>query len=312
MPEWLLHHYPASVYAEKVRLALGLKLGETPWGSVEVGPVMPRPHLMPMTGGYRRIPVLQIGAHVFCDSRVILDELDRRVPEPPLRPAAQAAAVEAGEVFSDALLFRLFVSVCFEPAALAETMKGMDAASIEVFQKDRAELSRGASGLQPWSPGAARPALAQALGELERRLAGADWLVADGPTAADLGAYHPLWAIARNGVVAPVLDPFPAVRAWMERLAAGGHGRPEPVSPEDALARCAASEPEPRADLAGSCDGFRAGDAVTVTPVDYGLVPVAGRLVGATLREVVIERDDPQAGRVHCHFPRAGFEVRAA
>lgn len=312
MPELLLHHYPASVYAEKVRLALGLKLGSAPWGSVEVGPILPRPHLLPMTGGYRRIPVLQVGADVYCDSRVVLDELDRRVPTPPLRPAAHAAAVEAGEVFSDALLFRLFVSLCFEPSAVAETMKDMDGAAVEAFRKDRAELSRGGQGLQPWSPAAARAALAQVLGEMERRLASSDWLVADAPTAADLGAYHPLWAMARNAAVAELLSPYEAVRAWMDRLAATGHGCPEPVAPEDALARCGARDPEVRDDLAPHCDGFRAGDPVTVTPVDYGLVPVAGALVGATARRVVIEREDPQAGRVRCHFPRAGFEVRSA
>src|SRR5689334_19212590 len=32
----------------------------------------PRPELMPMTGGYRRTPVLQIGADIYCDTQLIL------------------------------------------------------------------------------------------------------------------------------------------------------------------------------------------------------------------------------------------------
>ena len=31
---------------------------------------MPRPDLMPMTGGYRRTPVMQIGADIYCDTQM--------------------------------------------------------------------------------------------------------------------------------------------------------------------------------------------------------------------------------------------------
>ena len=82
----ILHHYDFSNYAEKVRLALGYKgLG---WRSVIIPPIAPKPELMPLTGGYRRTPVLQIGADIFCDTRQILRELERRQPEPTLYPAA--------------------------------------------------------------------------------------------------------------------------------------------------------------------------------------------------------------------------------
>jgi hypothetical protein len=62
MPELVLHHYPGSPYAEKIRLILGYK--RLAWGSVEIPEVMPRPQLMPLTGGYRRSPVLQVGGDV--------------------------------------------------------------------------------------------------------------------------------------------------------------------------------------------------------------------------------------------------------
>jgi glutathione S-transferase len=41
-------------------------------------------------------------------------------------------------------------------------------------------------------------------------------------------------------------------------------------------------------------------------------VPVHGRLVAAGPDELVIHRHDPEAGDLHIHFPRLGFEVRAA
>ncbi len=60
MSEIILHHYGLSPFAEKVRTALGLK--GLAWRSVDVAPLPPRPLLNALTGGYRRIPVLQVGA----------------------------------------------------------------------------------------------------------------------------------------------------------------------------------------------------------------------------------------------------------
>jgi glutathione S-transferase len=66
----ILHHYPRSPFAEKVRLSLGLK--GLAYHAVTIPAVMPKPELMPLTGGYRRTPVLQVGADVYCDTLAIL------------------------------------------------------------------------------------------------------------------------------------------------------------------------------------------------------------------------------------------------
>src|SRR6266545_224672 len=84
MPEMILHHYDTSPYAEKVRTTFGIK--RLAWRSVEIPRIMPKPDLMPLTGGYRKTPVLQIGADVYCDTQLILREIDRRHPQPPLNP----------------------------------------------------------------------------------------------------------------------------------------------------------------------------------------------------------------------------------
>ena len=60
MNEIILHLYPQSPVAEKVRVCLGIKRLE--WLSVEIPRLPPKPDLMPLTGGYRRTPVMQIGA----------------------------------------------------------------------------------------------------------------------------------------------------------------------------------------------------------------------------------------------------------
>ena len=58
----ILHHFPQSPFSEKIRLVFGLK--NITWQSALISRIMPRPDLMPMTGGYRRTPVMQIGADI--------------------------------------------------------------------------------------------------------------------------------------------------------------------------------------------------------------------------------------------------------
>lgn len=52
--------------------------------------------LEPLTHGYRRIPIMQIGNNVYCDTAIILDELERRFPEPAISsgPAGSAGLVD--------------------------------------------------------------------------------------------------------------------------------------------------------------------------------------------------------------------------
>ena len=90
MTEIILHHYETSPYSEKVRLGLGLK--GLAWGSVEIPVIMPKPDLTALTGGYRKTPVLQIGADIYCDSQLIMRELERRHPTPSFYPAGHGAA----------------------------------------------------------------------------------------------------------------------------------------------------------------------------------------------------------------------------
>ncbi|MBM4192074.1 MAG: hypothetical protein FJ196_03305 [Gammaproteobacteria bacterium] len=82
MDDPILNHHDPSPFGEKIRLALGLK--DLAWRSVQVSMVMPRPELCVLTGGYRKIPVLQFGADVYCDTRLIVRELERRHPQPTL------------------------------------------------------------------------------------------------------------------------------------------------------------------------------------------------------------------------------------
>src|SRR5262249_22963838 len=81
----ILAHDDSSLCAEKVRTGLGPK--GLAWASVEFPVIMPNPNRTARTGGYRKTPLLQIGPDIYCDSQLIMRELERRYPTPSFYPA---------------------------------------------------------------------------------------------------------------------------------------------------------------------------------------------------------------------------------
>src|ERR1700681_1513120 len=103
MADLILHHYATSPFSEKVRIAFGIK--KTPWKSVAIPNIMPKPELMPLTGGYRRTPVLQVGADIYCDTQLIMLELEKHTPQPALLPVGHAGEARALAMWIDRNIF---------------------------------------------------------------------------------------------------------------------------------------------------------------------------------------------------------------
>ena len=87
----ILHHFDASPFAEKIRLILGFH--GIAWREVKIPMVMPKPDVLAMTGGYRKTPLLQLGADVYADTSLIARVLDRLGQGPTLFPATAPLAV---------------------------------------------------------------------------------------------------------------------------------------------------------------------------------------------------------------------------
>ncbi len=299
----ILHHYDASPYAEKVRLIFGLK--QLAWRSVIVPMVLPKPTLMPLTGGYRRTPVLQIGADVYCDTLCIAAELERRYPEPAVcDPATQGLSSILGTWAERVLMW---------PTARYVTGLHRDVLS-ERFFADRAAMRGHAAptmeALERTLPHQRRQ-LELMLGWIENALAdGRAFLATQRPVLGDLAVYQRLWWLgALEGRAAAVLDPFPRTRAWMGRVESAGHGDRSELDPQDALAVARDSEPEAIAPDTVTAD-VTPGTQVEVVTEDFGVDPVRGVVVCANAQRIVLRRDDAQVGTVHVHFPRLGYEVR--
>jgi glutathione S-transferase len=263
-----------------------------------------------LTGGYRRAPVLQIGADIYCDTNIILPTLERLQPTPTLAPAA-GAGIAQGLAFA-------WERQMWIPA-IGVLVHYIGEHIPPEFIKDRKE---GYLGIDI-GKAAMAPQFEQHLGFVRAQVAwlnralsdGRAFLFGDRPSMADLACWQTIYLLRKN--CPPEVDAlvgFAPLVPWYERIAAFGHGKPEPMTSEEAFAAALNAQPLPLTHLKpdGDPGGLPAGAKVTVTPDDNARVPVAGTLVAASDSEIVIHRRDKDAGDLHIHFPRLGFDVKPA
>jgi glutathione S-transferase len=266
---------------------------------------MPRPDSMPLTGGYRRTPVMQIGADIYCDTQCIILELERRFPEPTLFPNGYRGVASAMAMWSDRSFFQSTVNLVF--GLLADQVP-------QDFIADRERL-RGAK----FDVAAMTSAIPQMRDQfrahvqwIEAQLAdGRSWISGDRAGLCDVNAYMNIWYVRAHLANADqMLAEFGNTCAWEARLRAVGHGRSSEISTSAALDIATRAAPQ-TAELADPNDpnGRKPGDKVEVMPDDYGKVRVSGEIVALSSRHIAIRRHDPRAGEVVVHFPRAGFLV---
>ena len=310
MSELILHHYDASPFAEKARLMLGFK--QLSWRSVEIPRIMPKPDLTALTGGYRKTPVLQVGADIYCDTALIARRLEVEKATPSLFPEGQEFVAASFAQWADAVVFQHAVTLVFQPESIAVRMGKLPPAAQQAFVADRAALFAGGS--------ASRLPAAQAklqwpvlMARLQQQLAReeGDFLCGE-PSIADFAMAHPLWFLKGTHVTAPLVDDYPEVAAWLGRVLGFGHGAHSPLSSEEAIAIAREAQPAPLPDEDFSqALGFQVGQQVSVAATDYGVDPVQGELLCISAEAIILRRQDERAGTLHVHFPRLGFALSA-
>lgn len=301
-PTPILHHFDQSPFSEKIRVIFGFK--KLAWNSVRISRIMPRPDLMPMTGGYRRTPTMQIGADIYCDTQIIIRELERRYPVPTLFPAGNAGMPWALGMWSDRPFFQSTVNLVF--GFIGDKVP-------HEFIADREKL-RGAK----FDVAAMTAALPQMRDQfranvdwIETQLGDArSWLFGEF-SLADVSAYMNVWYARQSlATMDEIMKHFPRVAAWEQRIRAIGHGARTEISSADALEIAAKAQPEsPVFGDPADPNGRKPGDIVSVMPDDYGKIPVRGEIVSLSAQHIAIRRSDDRTGEVVVHFPRAGFLV---
>ncbi len=306
----ILHHYDRSPFSEKVRLALRMKnLG---WAGVEIPNIMPKPLLMPLTGGYRKTPVMQIGADIFCDTALILRVLEERFPLPGIElPGHEGLSSMIGS-WADGKWFQTSVAVIF--GALGDQVP-------EDFKKDRTAMS--GREFDTKAMAAVAPMLRDQwraqLMWVEERLqgghgaGGGQWIIGMKPGLVDVHVHMNLWFVEQNlpDFLETCLQSAPRTKDWYERMKEIEGQAPESITGEQAIEIARKAAPRLKAAKTdGELQEFEPGEKVAVAPDDYGRDWVEGEIVIAAADRIILHRHDDQAETIHVHFPRTGFMVR--
>jgi len=199
-PEITLHGTPLSGHAHRVELVL-LALG-LPY-RIEAAPAdVRRSEAFRALNPLGQIPVLQDGDLTLADSNAIMVYLVKRyAPDSDWLPNDPVTAAQVQRWFS---------------IAAGEVMHGPSIARLiaQFGLKDDAARAERISE--------------RVLSFMDGHLVGRSYLAADHPTLADLACYSYVAHAPEGGIL---LEPYPAVRAWLARVEALPFFKPMPRSP---------------------------------------------------------------------------------
>ena len=308
----ILHHFDRSPYSEKIRLALRMK--NLAWSGVEIPSIMPKPDLVPLTGGYRRTPVMQIGADIFCDTAIMLTELECRYQLPSLNLPGHEGLAKMVAGWTDGKWFQTSVGVIF--GAVGEHMP-------KEFIDDRTKMSGrpfDVEGMKAAAP-FLRDQWRSQLMWIEERLEGGrhagtgDWIVGTKPGMVDVHAFMNPWFVEKNvpDFLELCFESAPMTKDWYRRLKDFKGQAPENLNGAEAIQiACDAAPRLKPASTAKDIRDFQPGDKVAIAADDYAKDWVEGELVVANAERVIISRFDERAENLHLHFPRVGYVLRRA
>ena len=258
-----------------------------------------------MITGYRKSPVAQIGADLFCDTRTIATEIARLSGRSKLSPDDRD---EPELLYLDHLEGPVFA------ACLGALPKGMMlwklvttlGWGLPAFLKDRAALGA-AGGLDVPSGGQAGRVWRDHLAELNTKVK-SGFLGGTSPSFVDFSAYHVVWFFdLMSG--SKSAEGFPALAQWQREMAKLGNGSAKVIRGEDALAIARECEPRP---VQTAREDSALGKTVRIAPTDYGRDQTEGVLVASGESHWTIRRSTAICGDVHIHFPTRGYLMTRA
>jgi len=277
------------------------------WKSVMIPSIMPKPDVTALTGGYRRTPILQIGADIYCDTSLICEVLEARAPEPSIYPKDVEPLARTLAQWADYTMFWTAITYALQPVGQAHMFGNLSPEERQAFLEDRTVFRALVPRMRAPE---AQHGMRVYIERIEKILGGKPFLLGGVASIADFSFYHSLWFVAHAGPLATILEPFPEVRAWYERMKSFGHGSFTTLSSSAALEIARNSTSTEPVESAWDVHGLEFGEPVQVSATDYGTEPVVGTLHSMGPHRMSVARDDPRAGQVVVHFPRLGFEMR--
>ncbi len=299
----ILHHYNISPYSEKIRLMLGY--AGIDWQSSIVPPMPPRPTLDPFLGGYRRIPVAQIGADVVCDTRLIAAEIATISGKPELSFYTASKEMVNFATNTNDNMFMPVVQGAVPSHVLRRLITQYWPWQIIRLLKDRAQVGKH-SKLPRMRKSERKNTADNFKQQLENLLSQNDFLFGHTPSIADFSAYHLVW-FAKITRPNEFLTDLPNTQRWRQRMSALGHGKSTKIRKNQLFN--ITKEAAPKELSAQQLAGKNVGKSVSIRPTDYAEDSTLGKLVGADEERWVIAKESNEFGVVHVHFPKHGYKL---
>ncbi|CAO3625439.1 unnamed protein product [Cunninghamella blakesleeana] len=313
----VLHFYSLSPFANKIAWILNYKKVDYKWVNISVQE--PRPQRRYLDGGYTKTPILQIGNQVFCDTKTIIAELEKRYPTPSLYPTHHQKDQSSTQLLCTGLNYLLENAVFLA----IPTQFPLDLLPKKLLE-DRAKFAgkelniEKQKALQPYLKLDLEAQLERIVKHLDNGKNGSWILNTDTPSDADFTlALDTFFAINVLGEDF-LKERFPKLVNHFESLMAladpGRIYELDEISPEDALviAKNQQSTPSSSITFPGKSELFSLGQKVAVTPLDTGKTPAIGTLVALSPERVTIKISNDLTGDVYVHFPITTFIITPA
>ena len=301
----IFHHKKVSPYSEKIRLMLGHT--NLQWRSVQAPLTPPRPSIDPLVGGYRRIPVAQIDADIFCDTRIIATEIADLSNNALLNPFNQTEEQWLWSEYIETEIFQIGLNSLDFLGLIRALFTQIPLGQLPRYLMDEKHLVTHANpkvkAALPSRPKSKQLWLVY-LDRLENQLQ-QDYFAGSKPGYLDFCTVHLIWF--RMAMERRLLKGRPTLETWYHKMLSLSHGNAVEISPTQAIdaAKAAAPRPIPTS----MTQSRRIGRLVSVTTTDIFLGSTQGKLVGENDERWILARDTKEAGLVHIHFPKATYQL---
>ena len=303
----VLHHTAGSPYAEKIRLMLGYT--NTNWYSlIAPSSTVNRPVQEKFVGGYsRRIPIMQIGSDIYCDSYTITNKIAEITQMPELGTLGSSNEVKDFIENEGTERIEFFLNSLSKFDIIKAYFKNMGFREFLIFIHGRYQASKN-KNLDTLKKEEADKLLENYINTLNNRLKQNRFLFSsDKPNLADFSAYHLIWWLKRI-YQDPITDKQNNLKIWYQFMTKLRKQDGAQIAPETAYEIARNTKPLAVPDYMKKSD--KIGKEINLLPNDFckgATLPIKGILVGENEFKYILKRETPETGIIHVHFPKLAY-----
>ncbi|KAK4514195.1 Homeodomain-like protein [Mucor velutinosus] len=309
----ILHWYPESPFSQKVAWVLNYK--KIDYKVVLIDRCEPRPLRRPLDGGYRKTPILQIGNHVYCDTKAIFLAIEKYFPENSLYPKLTTNPDVSSEAVARGLTVWMDNTLFFNVVSQIP-LKALD----ETFIKDRNDLVGGRFNVDVMAAAAPfmKATLKAEFSVAESILGDKTWVLdTETPSLVDFSlsmlTFFCLNLVGEKWVQTNLKSIYEHMARVMSTSSWDATESRLKLTEEEAVEVLKRHESDTLAEgfeIHSSILPIELGQLVSVTPLDTGKIPVTGTLIRSTVDETVISYKNTEHNTTSIiHFPTIGFIV---